>query len=142
MAAKVFEVIGIVSLVLLIPTAFVILYMAGKSLKKVNLSLVGRAGDMRKQVEASLSGMDTAQGQLAAFSTVSTSVKAGVDKAIEAADKAVGFLKSTAFQVGLPAAIWVLFLSVTLPRGLIRRKKKKKSEVKPIPPPSWEKEEG
>lgn len=142
MAAKVFEVIGIVSLVLLIPTAFVILYMAGKSLKKVNLSLVGRAGDMRKQVEASLSGMDTAQGQLAAFSTVSTSVKAGVDKAIEAADKAVGFLKSTAFQVGLPAAIWVLFLAVTLPRGLIRRKKKKKSEVKPIPPPSWEKEEG
>lgn len=142
MAAKVFEVIGIVALVLLIPTAFVILYMAGKSLKKVNLSLVGRAGDMRKQVEASLSGMDTAQGQLAAFSTVSTSVKAGVDKAIEAADKAVGFLKSTAFQVGLPAAIWVLFLAVTLPRGLIRRKKKKKSEVKPIPPPSWEKEEG
>lgn len=142
MAAKVFEVIGIVALVLLIPIAFVILYMAGKSLKKVNLSLVGRAGDIRKQVEASLSGMDTAQGQLAAFSTVSASVKAGVDKTIEAADKAVGFLKSTAFQVGLPAAIWVLFLSVTLPRGLIRRKKKKKSEAKPIPPPSWEKEEG
>ena len=141
MAAKVFQIIGIVALVLFIPTSFIILYMAGKSLKKVNRSLVGRAGDMRKQVDASLSGIDAAQGQLAAFSTVGASVKDGMDKAIAAADKTVGFLKSTAFQAGLPAVVWILFLAVTLPRGLVKLKKKKKSKVKPIPPPSWKNEE-
>jgi hypothetical protein len=142
LAAKVFQIIGIVALVLFIPISFIILYMAGKFLKKVNRSLAGRARDVRKQVDASLSGMDTAQDQIAALSTVNASVRAGMDKALEAADKAVGFLKSTAFQAGLPAVIWVAFLAVTLPRGLIRLKKKKKSKIEPIPPPSWEEEKG
>jgi len=142
LAAKVFEIIGIVALVLFIPIYLITMYMAGKWLKKVNRSLVGRSGEIRKQMDASLSGMDTALDQLVSFSTVSASVKAGVDKAIEGADKAVRFLNSTAFQAGLPAVIWVLFLAVMLPRGLIMRNKKKKVKVKPIPPPSWEKEEG
>lgn len=141
LAAKVFQIIGIVALVLFVPIGVIVLYMAGRLLKKVNRSLRERAGGIRKQVDASLSGIDAAQDQLAALSTVSASVKAGMDKAIEAADKAVGFLKSAAFQAGLPAAIWVIFLAVTLPRGLVKRRKKKKSKVEPIPPPSWEKEE-
>jgi hypothetical protein len=140
LAAKVFQIIGIVALVLFIPIASIALYMAGKLLKKVNRSLGERAGGIRKQVTASLGEIDAAQDQLEAFSAVAASVKVGMNKAIEAADKAVGFLKSGAFQAGLPAAILVLFLAVTLPRGL-RMRKKKKSRIKPIPPPSWEKDE-
>ena len=142
MAAKVFQIIGIVALVLFIPINFILLYMAGKLLKKINRSLGERAGGIRKQVTASLSGIDTAQDQLEEFSAVTASVRAGMDKAIEAADKAVGFLKSTTFQAGLPAVIWILFLAVALPRGLRKRKVKKKNRVTPVPPPSWEKEEG
>lgn len=139
MAAKVFQIIGIVALVVSIPTCFLILFYAGKLLKEINRSLGERAGGIRKQVDSSLSGIDAAQSQLEAVSGVTASVTAGMEKAIEAADKAVAFLKSGAFQAGLPAAIWVLFLAVTIPRSL--RRHKKKSKAKPIPPPSWEREE-
>ena len=113
---------------------FVLPFLA-RFLKKANKSMAGRARQVRDQVNTSLGGMKTAQDQIEAFSAVSASVKAGMDSAISAAGKAVSFLESRTFQIGLPAVLWFLLLVIALPRGLRRRTPKPK---RVIPPPSWE----
>lgn len=139
MAAKVFQIIGIVAIILGTLVFAVVFFFIGKLLKSFNKTFVGKGRDITGQMRESMKEMDIAQDQLAAFDVVATQVKAGMDSAIGVADRAVGFLRSNAFQVGLPVVFWVLFLMVAVPRGLFRRpKKKQKKEVKPIPPPSWE----
>jgi hypothetical protein len=136
MAAKVFEIIGTVAVILAIFVAAVVLPFVAKFLKKTHKSIREMSSGLRDQVGSSITNIDTAQDQLDAFAAASASVRAGMDSALAGADKAITFLKSGAFQVGLPIVLWTLFLLVALPKGLRSRKKKKK--IEPIPPPSWE----
>lgn len=136
---KVLQIIGIVSVVLGVFVGVVVLPIMSRFLKKAHKALQGKARDIPDQVGASLESISVAQGQIDALIATTASVKAGMEAAIGFADKAIAFLNSALFQVGLPALLWALFLSVALPRGL-RRRKKKGPKVKPIPPPSWERE--
>jgi len=140
-AAKVFQIIGIVVLALSVFLFIFVLPMVARFLKKMNSTLSAKAGVIGGQVKVSLAGIDTAQGQLEAVSAVTASVKSGMAAAISTSDRVITFLKSGVFQAGLPVLTWILLLAIALPRGLRKRKKKKK-KVTPIPPPSWEKAAG
>ncbi len=138
LAAKIFQVIGIVGILIASLLVIVVLYFLRKGLKKANQSLGGGRSEVRKELASSLKGLDGAQEQLEALSAVTESVKAGMRSGIGAADRLVAFVKSDAFQVGVPMAMWLLLIVVTIPRAVSGGKKKIKKKPTPIPPPSWE----
>lgn len=136
MAATIFEIIAVVAIVVAVLVAVLVLPLLAGLLKSFNKSGVKRAREFRTQVTGSLEDVDAVQAQLDALGQVTRGVKAGMDSAVEAAGKAVSFLESRTFQVGLPAVLWLLLLAVAVPRGI-----RGLSSVKPrrvIPPPSWE----
>ena len=135
MAAKVFEIIAVVAIILFALIFAVALRFLSKFLKRHNKGMLTRAGEMRKQFDASIGGVDNAQVQIAAMAEMTGAVRAGMDAAIGVADTAVSFLESRAFQIGLPALLWFLLVAIALPRGLRRASR---SEPNVIPPPSWE----
>jgi len=138
-AAKIFEIIAVVLIIIFgLAFAFALRFLA-KFLKRNNKTMGSRAGEMRKQFDSSIGGMDNAQVQIEALAAVTTSVRAGMTGAIALAAKAVTFLESRAFQIGLPAVLWFLLLAIALPRGL-REHRARRGEVHVIPPPSWEAE--
>jgi len=135
LAAKVFEIIAVVAIILFALIFAVALRFLSKFLKRHNKGMLTRAGEMRKQFDASIGGVDNAQVQIAAMAEMTGAVRAGMDAAIGVADTAVSFLESRAFQIGLPALLWFLLVAIALPRGLRRASR---SEPNVIPPPSWE----
>jgi hypothetical protein len=136
-SATIFRIIAVVVIILGVFIAIFVLPFLARFLKRTNKSMAESARHVRDQVNTSLGGMETAQVQLDAFAAATGSVKAGMTAAIGAADKAVSFLESRAFQIGLPAVLWFLLLAIALPRGL-RHHKPKREPRKVIPPPSWE----
>ena len=136
MAAKVFEIIGAVIIVLSMLIAVAVFYFLNKGLKKVNMVLKDHRGDVSKDLLIGLDGLKEAEGQLELVTAVTETVKVGMRSGIAAAEKLVLFVKSSAFQMGVPVAMWVMLVFVAIPRALLPRKKKKKAT--PIPPPSWE----
>jgi hypothetical protein len=142
LAARIFQIIGIVGILIAGFLVIIILHFLRKGLKKANKSLGGGRSEVRRELASSLKGLDGAQEQLEALSEVTASVKAGMLSGIDVADRVVAFVKSDAFQVGVPVAMWVLLLVFTVPRALAASKKKPKKKKKiPIPPPSWELED-
>jgi hypothetical protein len=137
-AAKIFQIIGIVGILIAAFLVVVILHFLRKGLKKANQALGTGRREVRKDLTSSLKGLDDAQGQLEAFSVMTDTVKAGMGSAIGAADKLVAFVRSDVFQVGVPVVLWFFLVAVTIPRVLLGGKKKKKKKPTPIPPPSWE----
>ncbi len=141
LAAKIFQIIGIVGILIATFLFIVILHFLRKGLKKANKSLGGGRSEVRKELTSSLKGLDGAQEQLEALSAMTASVKAGMQSGIGAAERFVAFVKSDVFQVGVPVVLWFLLLVFTIPRALSAGKKKKKKKPTPIPPPSWELED-
>lgn len=138
-AAKIFQIIGIIALVIAIFVFIIILPIINRLLKGLNRTLGSRGRDLRGQMSSSLKEIEVAQGQLETVVSATDSVKSGMRAAIGAADKFVDFLKSPVFQLGLPVSLWFLLLAVAVPRG-IRRHKKISKKQRVIPPPSWEEE--
>lgn len=138
MAAKVFQVIAIVAIILFGLIFAVALRFLGKFLKRHNKGMVSRASEVRKQFDSSMGGIDNAQVQIEAMAAATGAVRAGMDGAIAVADSAVSFLESRAFQVGLPMVLWFLLLVIAVPRGLRVRWTRLIPRPAPIPPPSWE----
>lgn len=141
MAARIFQIIGIVGILIASFLVIVILHFLRKGLKKANKSLGGGRSGVRKELTSSLKGLEGAQEQLAALSAMTESVKAGMQSSIGAADRFVTFVKSDVFQIGVPVVLWFLLLVFTIPRAISAGKKKKKKKPTPIPPPSWELED-
>jgi hypothetical protein len=142
LAARIFQIIGIVGILIAGFLVIIILHFLRKGLKKANKSLGGGRSEVRRELASSLKGLDGAQEQLEALSEVTASIKAGMLSGIGVADRVVAFVKSDAFQVGVPVAMWFLLLVFTFPRALAASKKKPKKKKKtPIPPPSWELED-
>lgn len=137
MAAKIFEIIAVVAIILFGLVFAIALRFLAKFLKRHNKGMLTRAGEVRKQFDASIGNVDNAQGQIQAMADMTGAVRAGMDSAIAVADRAVSFLESRPFQLGLPALLWFLLLVIALPRGL-RLRRPPKREPKVIPPPSWE----
>ncbi len=135
--ARVFEIIGIVAIILLGLITVAVLYFLNKGLKKLNGITRSGHSEIGRELRVSLSGLDGAQGQLDQISAATEATRAGMKSALSAADAALAFLKSNVFQVGVPVCMWLLLLAVTVPRSLAGSKKKKK-KVEPIPPPSWQ----
>lgn len=140
MAAKVFQIIAIVVMVVTLFILILILPFISRMLKKLNKSFADRRVGIRSQMTASLTEMEAAQGQIEALSQVTASVKDGLDSMMGVTDKAVAFLRSNAFQFGLPVVIWLLLLVVAIPRGVRGPRPRKKPAPVVIPPPSWEDE--
>ena len=136
MFVRVFQIIAIVVIALAILLFIILLPLLSRLLKKLNKSRSAGRPAIAREMSTSLGEMKAAQDQIESVAVVTDSVKSGMKAAISAADKAVEFLESSPFQVGLPALIWVLFLTVSIFRMLKPRKVKK--EVTVIPPPSWE----
>lgn len=136
MAALVLQIIGTVVLVVLIIALAIALPLLSRLLKKLNKSLHATGRSFKGQMKSTVSNIDIAQGQLQSFGAMTTAARAGMGSAIGVTDKIIAFLKSGAFQAGLPVVAWFLFLVVAIPRSLFHKKKVKK--VKPIPPDSWE----
>lgn len=134
------QITGTVAVILGLFVCIVVLPVVGRFLKKALRFLRERAGAIPGQIEATAGNVTAAQEQVDALLAVTANVKAGMQAAIALADRVIAFLNSPAFQVGLPAMLWTLFLVVALPRGL-RRRKKKGPAVTPIPPPSFERQE-
>lgn len=141
MAARIFQIIGIVGILIAGFLVIIILHFLRKGLKKANKSLGGGRSEVRRELASSLKGLDGAQEQLEALSEVTASVKAGMLSGIGVADRVVAFVRSDAFQVGVPVAMWFLLLVFTFPRVLAASRKKPKKKKTPIPPPSWELED-
>lgn len=139
-AVKALQIIGIVSVVLVTFVGVVVLPIMAKFLKKAHGVFREKARDIPNQLGATVESIGVAQGQIDALIATTASVKSGMEAAIGLADRAIAFLSSTVFQVGLPAVLWALFLIIALPRGL-RRRKKKGPKIRPVPPPSWEREQ-
>jgi len=137
LAVTVFRIIAIVVIILGVFIAIFVLPFLARFLKRVNKSMAGRARDLRDQVNTGLGGIESAQVQIEAVAAVTGQVKAGMNAAIGAADQAVTFLESRAFQIGLPAILWFLLLVIALPRGL-RRHRQKPAPKRVVLPPSWE----
>jgi len=133
---KVLQIIAIVVIAFAILLFILLLPLLSRLLKKLNKSLSAGRPAIAREMSTSIGEMNAAQDQIESVAVVTDSVKSGMKAAISAADKAVEFLESSAFQVGLPALIWVLFLTVSIFRLVKPRKVKK--EVTVIPPPSWE----
>lgn len=141
MAAKVFQIIGIVVLVIGIILVALILPIISKLLKKANRAIASNRSQINMQMRSSMEEMENAEVQMQALADMTSSVKQGIDAAVDAADRAVHFLESNTFQIGFPVVIWIAILFTTITRGLFwRRQKKKAKGVTPIPPPSWEQE--
>lgn len=136
MAATIFEIIAVVAIVVAVLVAVLVLPLLARLLKSFNKSGVKRAREFRTQVTGSLKDVDSVQAQVDALAQVTRGVKAGMDGAVEVAGKAVSFLESRTFQLGLPAVLWFLLLAVAVPRGLRGLSALKPRRV--IPPPSWE----
>jgi hypothetical protein len=140
-AAKIFEIIAIVAIVISIPLLVLLFRSLSKSLKKLNKSMGGRRTEIRKNLSSTLTGLDDAQGQIDAMSAVTANVERGMQAAIGAADRFLAFVKSRTFQRGVPVTLWTVLAVVGITRGLTPVKpKKKKKKPTPIPPPSWEQE--
>jgi ABC-type multidrug transport system fused ATPase/permease subunit len=138
-AAKIFQIIGVVAVVIFVPVFILLLRFLGKSLKKVNKSFGTRRSEMRKNLSSTLSGLDDAQTQIEALSATTDNVREGMRAASGAADRFLAFVKSNTFQRGVPVALWTVLAVAGITRGLTPVKpKKKKKKPTPIPPPSWE----
>jgi UDP-N-acetylmuramyl pentapeptide phosphotransferase/UDP-N-acetylglucosamine-1-phosphate transferase len=138
-AAVIFEIIAIVAMILAVLIAIFILPFLARFLKRTNKSMADRARGVRDQVTTSLGGMETAQAELESFAAMTSGAKAAMTGAIATADKAVQFLESRTFQIGLPLAFIFGLLAVAVPRGRRNPHPRKRRTV--IPPPSWEAEE-
>ena len=138
MAAKVFQIIGTVFVILFTVVLIVILPVLARLLKRLNKSFGKRRTDLSGQMRTSISSIEGAQGQIEAIGAMTGAVKAGMASAIALADRVVVFLRSSTFQVGLPLVMWFLLLALAVPRGLLGIKKRRKSRREPIPPPSWQ----
>jgi hypothetical protein len=140
-AAKIFEIIAIVAIVICIPILILLFRLSSKSLRKLNKSMGGRRVEIRKNLSSSLMGLDDAQGQIDALSAVTANVEKGMRAAMGTADKFLAFVKSKTFQRGVPVTLWTILAVVGITRGLTPVKpKKKKKKPSAIPPPSWEQE--
>jgi len=135
---RVLQIIAIVVIAFAILLFIILLPLLSRLLKKLNKSLSAGRPAIAREMSTSLGEMKAAQDQIESVAVYTDSVESGMKAAISAADRAVGFLESNAFQVGLPALIWVLFLTISIFRVLKPRNVKKKVTV--IPPPSWESE--
>jgi len=138
LAGTIFEIIGIIAIILFGLIMLAILFFMGKGIKHLNKILGSRRGEVSKDLVTSLKSLQQAQDQLEAVSIMTATVKDGMSAAIGITDKAVDFLKSDAFQVGLPLTFWFLLVAVAVPRGFLGKKKHKKKKTGPIPPASWE----
>lgn len=140
MAATIFEIIGVIAILLGVLIVIAVFFFMNKGLKSLNKVLGARKGDISKDLRLSMDGLNDAQGQIDALAAMTDGVKAGMQSAIRAADTLVALVKSNAFQVGVPAVMWVLLVFIAIPRALfpLKKNKKKKKKITPIPPPSWE----
>jgi len=139
MAAKIFEIIGVIAILIFVPVFILLLRFLGKSLKKANKSMAARRSEIRGNLSSTSKGLDNAQGQIDALSGVTTAVSSGMQSAVAAVDKFLAFVKSNTFQRGVPVALWTMLAVVGITRGLAPVKpKKKKKKPTIIPPPSWE----
>lgn len=136
MVVTVFQVIGVISIFLAALVVIIVFYFLNKGLRHLNSVLDSRRKEIGRDLRTSLEGLDEAQGQIEALSAATAGVRAGMDSAISAADTAVSFLRSSAFQIGVPAAMWLLLVLIAIPRAL--RSPARKKSVKVIPPPSWQ----
>lgn len=134
-----FRIVAITFILLGLIIAVIILRFLAKALKKQNKSFMARARDVRQQMASTVVEMDEAQGQIEAVAIATKGVRKGMDQALASSEAAVNFLESRAFQVGVPVALWFLFLVIAVPRGRIMVRAAAKSRPKRvIPPPSWE----
>jgi len=133
---RVFQIIGIVVIILVVLVSVVVLPFLSRLLKKLNKSLSAERPAIAREMRTSLGELEAAQDQIEAVVVVTDSVKSGMKAAISAADKAVGWLESNVFQIGLPILLSLLILTASIVRGLKPRKGKKAVAV--VPPPSWE----
>ena len=140
MAAKVFQIIGIVVIIITVLISVLILPFLSRLLKRLNKALSAGRPDIAREMSQSLHEIEAAQGQIEAVTAMTESVKSGMQAAIGVADKVVEFLESGVFQVGLPVLLWFLILVTSIIRGLQWGRKGKESTIAPIPPPSWEAE--
>lgn len=135
MVAKIFQVIGVIAIILVSLVVILVFYFLNKGLRHLNETIgSGRAG-IGRELRTSMEGLDDARDQLGQISAATEAARAGMDSAIAAADTVLMFLQSKPFQVGVPVVMWLALLAFTLPRSLARHRKKKR-EV--IPPPSWQ----
>jgi len=137
LAARIFEIIGaVVVLIVLIIMAFILPIIA-RLLKGINKTLCERESDITGKIGLSMTTIDEADEQIEVFDAITSGIKASMKSAIGFSERVVSFLRSKGFQVGLSIAIWSFFFFIALPRALVEHGKKK--QRKPIPPPSWEK---
>lgn len=137
MAVKVLEVIATIAIIIIGLVTIVVLFVLNRGLRSLNRTLESGRREIDKDIRLSISGLDEARGQLDEISAVTEAARAGMRSALSVADVAVTFLKSRAFQLGVPVALWLLLLGVSIPRSLASGKKKRKKAA-PIPPPSWQ----
>lgn len=135
MVAKTFQVVGIVAIILAGLIAIPVFHFLSKGLKRLNESIGSRRSEIHRDLRVSLEELDGAQGQLDQISAATEVARAGMSSALAAADATLAFLRSNAFQVGVPVAMWSILLAVTIPKSLARHRKKR---LEPIPPPSWQ----
>ncbi len=140
LVAKIFEVIGALAIILFGIILIALLFFVGKGLKKLNRMIADHRAGITRNLDVSLGGIQEAQVQIDALAVLTSTVRTGLGSALSGADVMVSFLKSSVFQTGLPVLLWMGLIAVTMPRALFGslKKKKNKSPIKPIPPPSWE----
>jgi methyl-accepting chemotaxis protein len=139
MAAKIFEIIGLIAILIFVPVFILLLRFLGRSLKRANKSLGARRSEIRGNLSSTIKGLDSAQGQIDALSGMTATVSSGMQSAIGAVDRFLAFVKSNTFQRGIPVALWTMMAVAGITRGLTPVKlKKKKKKPTPVPPPSWE----
>jgi hypothetical protein len=136
----VWEILGIIGVLLLLIVSVIVLPLLGHLLKSLNKGLVTRGPDFKKQVNDSMIEIQDVDKEIEALAAATRGAKLGMDKALVTADRVLGFLNSKLFQLGLPAVLWVLFFLVAVPRAWRATPKIFNwKPVQPIPPPSWQK---
>ncbi|MDD5748489.1 MAG: hypothetical protein PHP64_05535 [Actinomycetota bacterium] len=137
MIAKIFQILGIVVLFITIVAAAILLPLISKLLKKLNKTIQERESGLGKQMDSSISSIDSVSTYIETLDSITTSARDFMDSILSFTEKALAFLESRTFQVGVSILTWCLFFFVALPRALFMRTKKAKRKM--VLPPSWEK---
>ena len=134
--ARIFQIVGALAILMALFIVIVVLNFLNKGLKGLNKAIESGRGTVRKDLTSSIEGLETAQVQLGAVTSLTEGARAGVAASLDLSDRLLDFLRSGTFQFGVPLLfmLWILFLAA--PRALFRRKRRRKSKA--IPPPSWE----
>jgi hypothetical protein len=75
MAAKIFEIIGLIAILIFVPVFILLLRFLGRSLKRANKSLGARRSEIRGNLSSTIKGLDSAQGQIDALSGTPVKLK-------------------------------------------------------------------